>query len=75
MVDVMAKGNLEQAAFTSFPQAHWRQIWSNKPQERLNQEIRRRMYVFGIFRNRSAIIRLVDALLSEQNDEWQISRR
>ncbi|MDQ3783892.1 MAG: transposase [Actinomycetota bacterium] len=29
-------------AFTSFPGAHWRQIWSNNPLERLNKEIRRR---------------------------------
>ena len=62
-------------AFTEFPLAHWRKIWSTNPLERINGEIKRRTNVVGIFPNDPSILRLVTAVLVETHDEWAVSER
>jgi transposase-like protein len=65
----------ELLAYMAFPREHWRQLYSTNPLERLNKEIKRRSNVVGIFPNPEAVIRLVGAVLMEQQDEWEIGRR
>ena len=65
----------EVLVFMDFPRAHRKQVASTNPLERLNAEVKRRTDVVGFFPNDAAIVRLVGALLLEQNDEWQLQRR
>jgi len=62
-------------AHKHFPEEHRRQLHSTNPLERLNKEIKRRSNVVGIFPNVRATLRLVGAILLEQDDEWAVAER
>lgn len=72
---LMDEAENDVLAFMTFPRAHWAQIYSTNPLERLNAEIKRRTNVVGIFPNDKSIVRLVGAMMLEQNDEWSLNRR
>ena len=67
---LMDDAKAEVLAFTAFPRAHWRKIWSTNPLERVNKEMKRRSRVVGIFPNAAAVIRPVGAILIDMHDEW-----
>ena len=62
-------------AFTAFPAAHPKLIWSTKPLEWLNKEVKRRTDVVGVFPNPAALLRLAGAVLVEAHDEWAATDR
>ena len=57
-------------AYCAYPAEHHSKIWSTNPIERLNKELKRRTKAIGLFPNDKSALRLLSAVLLEQNEQW-----
>lgn len=64
----------EVLTYLDFPLEHHRWIRTNNVQERMNEEIKRRIKVVVVFPSVESAIRLVGAVCCDQNDAWLSGR-
>jgi putative transposase len=75
LAGLMDESEHDVLAYMGFPAQHRAKLHSTNPLERLNKEVKRRADVVGIFPSEPSIVRLIGAVLLEQNDEWQLRHR
>lgn len=73
-VACMEEGFEDAMAVMSLPEKYRKRLRTTNMQERLNEEIRRRERVIRIFPNDASVLRIIGALLLEQNEKWQTQR-
>lgn len=73
--EIMDKAESDALAYMGFPPELWAMTASTNGLERLNRELKRRADVVQIFPNDNSVTRLLGAILMEQHDEWQVTRK
>ncbi len=70
-VACLEEGFEDAMAVMALPEKYRKRLRTTNMQERLNEEIRRRERVIRIFPNDESALRLIGAVLAEQNGAWQ----
>jgi putative transposase len=75
LADWLEKNIPQGLTVFDFPSAHRRRIRTTNGLERVSREIRRRTQVVSIFPNEASCLRLISAILMENDEAWQTGRR
>ena len=74
-METLEQGFDDIMAVMHLPKKYRKRLRTSNSIERLNQEIRRRERVIRIFPNEASLIRLIGALLMEQDEKWTTGKR
>ena len=68
--DLLEAAEGDALQYLSLPPEHWRRVRTNNVQERANREIKRRYRSVQSFPSRESLLRLLGAVLLEEEDDW-----
>ena len=68
--DLMESAQGDAQQYLSLPREHWARVRTNNVQERANREIKRRYRSVQSFPSRASLLRLVGAVMLEEEDAW-----
>ena len=71
---IMEEAEPDALAYLDFPRSHWKRLRTNNLQERTNREIKRRSRVVQVFPSAGSLLRLVGAVMCDQDEEWSEAR-
>ncbi len=74
-IATLERGFDDATAVLALPYPYRKRLRTTTGQERLNEEVRRRERVIRIFPNRESTMRLLGALLMEQDEQWSTGKR
>jgi putative transposase len=75
LADWLEANILEGLAVFALPRSHRRRLRTSNMLERLNEELKRRTRVAGLFPNDASLLRLVSAVLMEVSEDWETNRK